>query len=98
MFGTVLKIVSQVVNLLTQIITIVVNVRRVNEYENEKQSKKLQRDELHKNPAQYLQDHFNAHAARPRNGDDSLRSEASANKELHRTAADSTSVTNRIKF
>lgn len=94
MAAKLLGVISQIVSLLTYIVSAVVNHRRAADADAQKELKREQQAQLSDNPGQFLQDHFSYHSSRPRHGDDSLRSETVANDELRRTA-DEASAANR---
>ena len=92
MAAKLLSVISQIVSLLTYIVSAVVYSRRAADAEQQKEVKREQQAKLVDNPGQFLQDHFAHHSmsqdcfTRPRHGDGSLQSETVANDELRRTA------------
>ena len=94
MAAKLLSVISQIVSLLTYIVSAVVYSRRAADAEQQREVKREQQAKLVDNPGQFLQDHFSYHSSRPRHGDGSLQSEAVANDELRRTA-DEASAANR---
>lgn len=86
MAAKLLGVISQIVSLLTYIVSAVVYSRRAADAEQQREVKREQQAKLTDNPGQFLQDHFAHHSSRPRHGDGSLQSETVANDELRRTA------------
>ena len=68
-----------IVNLLTVIANAVLNVVRRQRFEDAQEKEKGEVEKLHENPGRYVADMFGAR------GDDSLRSDAQANKDIYYT-------------
>lgn len=84
-----LSVISQIVSLLTYIVSAVVYSRRAADAEQQKEVKREQQAKLADNPGKFLRDHFEYHSdpdTRARHNDNSVQSETVANDELRRTA------------